>query len=191
MPPADIIFKPRRHRVPASDALLSAALGGLLCLTTSCGPGGDAVAPDAGPGSDLGPAVDAGSDAGAPSDAGSDAGTPFDAGTPVDAGPSMDAGAMDAATPADGAGPVDAGPRDAPCDVDPLRMITAADAAPGLTLAEFTAMCDGLGGFIEIHPHCGGMNSCRGISYDSGIGVLTEHTCAGLNTCTGFSCVVP
>jgi hypothetical protein len=46
-----------------------------------------------------------------------------------------------------------------------------------------------VGGTIEIHPHCGGANSCGGFSFDETIGVYTEHTCQGLNTCTGYTCV--
>ena len=47
------------------------------------------------------------------------------------------------------------------------------------------------GGFVEIHPHCGGANSCGGFSFDETIGVFSEHNCAGLNTCTGYTCVLP
>ncbi len=69
--------------------------------------------------------------------------------------------------------------------------ITSSRVVPGLTLEAFTAQCDERHGTVEIIPHCGGVNTCRGMSYDTETEVLTEHTCKGLNTCGGFSCVVP
>lgn len=69
--------------------------------------------------------------------------------------------------------------------------ITSSKEIPDMTLEKFKAMCDELGGAIEIHPSCGGANSCKGMSYDSDTHVFTEHTCKGLNTCTGYSCVLP
>lgn len=84
---------------------------------------------------------------------------------------------------------------DAGLNCDPV----GPDAEPGVntlsetkevTLEDFTADCDVLGGTIEIHPHCGGVNTCKGMSYDTGTKVYTEHTCKGLNTCAGFSCVL-
>jgi hypothetical protein len=70
-------------------------------------------------------------------------------------------------------------------------VITSSKDDPDMTLEKFTAECDARGGVIEMHPHCGGVNTCKGMSYDETIGVLTEHTCKGLNTCAGYSCVVP
>ena len=189
--PNDLIYRPRA--LTASDPLLSAALGGLLTLA-ACNPN-QYVPPvrpaDAGGRRDAGETADSGTpDAGGSLDAGasdgdsavSDASLPFDASEPeLDASVAFDASAISDA----GAG------RDVGCDADRVRIITSRDAAVGMTLEAFTAMCEGLGGYIEIHPHCGGMNSCAGISYDSDIGILTEHTCAGLNTCTGYTCVIP
>jgi hypothetical protein len=60
-----------------------------------------------------------------------------------------------------------------------------------MTLDLFTMLCDQMGGVLEVHSHCGGMNSCVGFSYDSGTQTFTEHTCKALNTCTGYSCVLP
>jgi hypothetical protein len=80
-------------------------------------------------------------------------------------------------------------PRDAICDVDPARMVTSREQRPGMTFEQFAAMCDASGGFIQTHPHCGGFNSCRGFSYDQTTTTFTTHTCAGLNTCTGWTCV--
>ncbi len=75
------------------------------------------------------------------------------------------------------------------CDVQADRVIVYSDATPSLPLDVFQALCNRVGGTIEIHPHCGGANSCGGFSYDETIGVYTEHTCQGLNTCTGYTCV--
>jgi hypothetical protein len=69
--------------------------------------------------------------------------------------------------------------------------ITSSKEIPDMTLEKFKALCDELGGAIEIHPSCGGANSCKGMSYDSDTHVFKEHTCKGLNTCTGYSCVLP
>ena len=68
--------------------------------------------------------------------------------------------------------------------------ITSSTQVANLTLEAFTADCDERNGAVQIHPHCGGANGCRGISYDSDTDILTEHTCRALNTCTGFSCIV-
>ena len=69
--------------------------------------------------------------------------------------------------------------------------ITSSRTDTSVTLESFTAECTARRGKLEIHPHCGGANSCKGMSYDAGTHVLTEHGCAGLNTCNGFSCVDP
>lgn len=70
-------------------------------------------------------------------------------------------------------------------------VITSSVVDSDMTQEKFTAMCDEKGGTIEIHPHCGGANSCKGMSYDTATHVLTEHTCKGMNTCAGYSCVLP
>lgn len=70
-------------------------------------------------------------------------------------------------------------------------VVTSSKVVPDMTLEKFTAECDTRGGTVEVHSHCGGMNSCKGMSYDEGTQTLTEHTCKGLNTCAGYSCVVP
>jgi hypothetical protein len=69
-------------------------------------------------------------------------------------------------------------------------VITSSKIVPDLTLEQFTAECDAWHGVVQIPPHCGGFNTCRGMSYDSGTDVFTEHTCRGLSTCSGFSCVL-
>lgn len=69
--------------------------------------------------------------------------------------------------------------------------VLSSKVVPDLTLAAFTLECQEAGGVVETHASCGGVNSCRGFSYDSDTEVFTEHTCRGYNTCSGFSCVVP
>lgn len=73
---------------------------------------------------------------------------------------------------------------------EPVEGVTSSKVVPDLSLEEFTEMCDDVGGSIEIHPTCGGRVTGRGFSYDSDTDVFTEHTCAGYNTCPGFSCVL-
>lgn len=69
--------------------------------------------------------------------------------------------------------------------------ITSSSLVADMTVERFTADCDARSGTVELHSHCGGLNSCQGFSYDTGTQVLTEHTCRALNTCAGYSCVVP
>jgi len=59
-----------------------------------------------------------------------------------------------------------------------------------LTLDQFTADCNAQDGVVEIQPHCGGSNDCRGFSYDSETQMLLVHSCRGLNTCGGYSCII-
>jgi hypothetical protein len=59
-----------------------------------------------------------------------------------------------------------------------------------ITQEAFSATCASRNGTVQVHPHCGGANSCRGMSYDSETETLTEHSCRATNTCTGFSCII-
>lgn len=68
--------------------------------------------------------------------------------------------------------------------------VTSTEIVADLSLDDFTVMCNEANGVVEVHAHCGGVVSGPGFSYDSDTDALTEHTCAGVNTCTGFSCVV-
>lgn len=81
----------------------------------------------------------------------------------------------------------------AACDADDAdeAKITLSRVDASVTEESFREACEELNGKIEVHPGCGGKNSCRGISYDIDTHVYTEHTCQGLNTCRGFSCVLP
>ncbi len=55
------------------------------------------------------------------------------------------------------------------------------------TLSEFQALCLERGGLVEFHASCGGVNTCKGVSYS--YGKIKEHTCRAANTCAGMSCV--
>ncbi len=180
----------------ASNALLTAAVAGLLCLSAACNPGPRPVedatpadtavadSPSATP--DVAAAPDATSDDATADASAPDSSASADVASLPDAGGGMDASLIDGAVE-----DVHRVSAEAGCDVVPDRHITSTDASFGMTLEIFTAMCDRAGGFVEIHPHCGGANSCKGFSYDEGVHVWTEHTCAGLNTCNGYSCVIP
>jgi hypothetical protein len=181
----------------ASAGLLSAALGGLLAFSVSCGSSktapnpvdtgvssdatsdavGDATSGDTGGGGDV--ATDAG-DSGAPTDTTPSEGSVDDTGGGVDT-TAADTSDIDAAI-FDG---------DAACSVVDSPVITSTVSDPGMTLDDFSAMCAALSGFVEIHPECGGHVTCKGLSYDQLTGLLTSHTCAGLNSCQGFSCILP
>lgn len=92
-----------------------------------------------------------------------------------------------------GAGCLPAGTPEITCDtsVDPDDAeIVSSTVDPTMTLELFTIECNALGGTVEQHSHCGGQNSCQGMSYYVTTGTLTTHTCQGMNSCTGYSCVV-
>jgi len=59
-----------------------------------------------------------------------------------------------------------------------------------MTLDTFTSQCGAENGVVEIQPHCGGSNACRGMSYDTELQLLVVHTCRAMNSCAGYSCVV-
>ena len=68
--------------------------------------------------------------------------------------------------------------------------ITSSTEVPGMTAEAFTAACDDRGGTVEVIPHCGGLNTCKGFSYDTSTQLLSEHTCKGAATCGGWNCVI-
>jgi hypothetical protein len=68
--------------------------------------------------------------------------------------------------------------------------ITSSEEVGVLTEAEFTALCDERGGTVEVMPHCGGFATAKGFSYDNTTLLLSEHTCAGANTCGGWNCAI-
>jgi hypothetical protein len=127
----------------ASQALLAAALGGLLCVAVGCSTS---------------------STAGSNSAAGSSSVSASNGDTPIPA------------TECDGG-------------VSPNPQVTSS-AVLDLTQDQFAKQCAARNGTFEIQPHCGGSNSCRGMSYDLETTALTEHSCRATNTCAGYSCVV-
>ncbi len=197
----------------ASHALVSAALGGLLCLGTACsssnnthsnpssggsggastgGTGGGATGGSGGTvtGGSGGSGM-AGSGGSATGGAGGSAtggtGGVSTGGTAGTGGSVTDAGAdasTDAASDAsDAAAPVY-------CSNAPDAGTVTSSVTIAMTQAQFQSLCLSNGGTFEIMPHCGGFNTCMGFSYDAGSQVLSQHTCRGLNTCGGYSCVV-
>jgi hypothetical protein len=72
----------------------------------------------------------------------------------------------------------------------PVEGVISTEIIADLTLQEFTEMCGEAGGVVETHASCGGVVSGPGFSYDDATHAFTEHTCAGYNTCSGFSCVI-
>lgn len=68
--------------------------------------------------------------------------------------------------------------------------ITSSEAVGVLAEADFKALCDARQGTVEVMPHCGGFATAKGFSYDTGTQLLSEHTCAGANTCGGWNCVL-
>lgn len=67
--------------------------------------------------------------------------------------------------------------------------VTAVRVVDSLDAPTFDAECAKRDGVLQFHAHCGGVNACRGASYDDETHELTEHTCRGMNTCSGMSCV--
>ncbi|HEX2877653.1 MAG TPA: hypothetical protein VHP33_40670 [Polyangiaceae bacterium] len=68
--------------------------------------------------------------------------------------------------------------------------ITSSENVGVMTEAEFTVLCDERGGTVEVMPHCGGFATAKGFSYDNATLLLSEHTCAGANTCGGWNCAI-
>jgi hypothetical protein len=69
--------------------------------------------------------------------------------------------------------------------------ITSSQAVASLTVEAFTEQCDARGGTVEVIPHCGGLNTCKGFSYDRTTALLSEHSCKGAVTCGGWNCLIP
>jgi len=76
-------------------------------------------------------------------------------------------------------------------DAGPTGPVVTKETEGNRTYASLKEDCDKLGGYVQVHAACAGVNSCQGFSYgDWDPGVLTQHTCAGINGCNGISCVV-
>jgi hypothetical protein len=78
----------------------------------------------------------------------------------------------------------------APAEPPEPMGILSTETLPELTFADFSDDCLGRGGVVQIHATCAGNNACRGMSFNKWSKQLTEHTCKGLNSCGGASCVV-
>jgi protein-disulfide isomerase-like protein with CxxC motif len=67
--------------------------------------------------------------------------------------------------------------------------ITSQTRVDNLDAAGFEALCAERHGTVEIMPHCGGFATAPGFAYDVTTQLLSEHSCKGANTCTGWNCV--
>jgi hypothetical protein len=109
----------------------------------------------------------------------------------LDAGSAGGGGVLADASVGGGTGTTDAATGPIVCDAAmEAGVVTSSEVVTDMTLTLFTTQCDARGGVVEIHPHCGGANSCKGMSYDTGTLVLTEHSCRGMNACAGYSCII-
>jgi len=171
--------------------LLASALAGLLCLAAcseengpelrgAAGAGGQADQPELGNGGKAeGGADSAGGSAGMPPVGGGGAAPDGAAGSP---GGSGGDGSPDTA----GASGLSGGGGAAP---EPAH-VTSSQNVGVMTEQEFTELCNTRGGTVEVMPHCGGFATAPGFSYDATTQLLSEHTCAGANTCTGWNCAI-
>lgn len=205
-----------RGAFTASHALMSAALGGLLCLGTACSSSNNAPAssgsggaPTGGSGGSAtggtGGGATGGSGGVSTGGSGGSATGGTGGGSTGGTGGSSTGGTGGGSTGGTGGSTTDGGSdasADAATDASDAAAYVYCTNAPvdvrtvtsqmtvAMTQAEFQALCSSNGGTFEIMPHCGGFNSCMGISYDTGTQVLSQHTCRGLNTCAGYSCVI-
>ncbi|HYP77517.1 MAG TPA: hypothetical protein VEQ59_19875 [Polyangiaceae bacterium] len=180
----------------SNQSLLGAALAGLLCLApTGCSATDDGASGN----SEAGAAAAAGSTSAAGAEGSlagaSDSGDGGAAGSaaPSQGGAGDSAGSAGAAGAGPGAGAGGGGTSGAAgagADPNEPAHITSSKNVGVLTEADFKALCDARGGTVEVMPHCGGFATAKGFSYDNGTQLLSEHTCAGANTCGGWNCVL-
>jgi len=164
------------QKTSATQALLVAAISGFMSVAAACGGKGAAPSPSGSTpltSSNAGDAYDSasGSDSTAAASF-ADSGTPDTSPTVISSNPHTPIPATKCET-----GRV------------PNPQVTST-VVGALSQDEFASRCAALNGIFEIQPLCGGSNSCRGMSYDSGSQTLTEHSCQATNTCSGYSCVV-
>lgn len=188
----------------ASPHLLGAALAGLLCLSgCSDGAGGGGDGGGQGGSGEAGQTSGGGGNASSAGESsGGVAGDASAAGNGTDTGgmPDGNGGANAAGSPTGGSGetpsagaPSDAGAAGAagaggaPAE---LPHITSSQNVGVMTEEQFKALCDERGGTVEVMPHCGGFATAKGFSYDSTTELLSEHTCHGANTCSGWNCAI-
>jgi hypothetical protein len=195
----------------ASSRLLGAALAGLLCLSGCSKQDADGAAGASGKSSHGGtggnPAggsssqEEAGAGAESPDGLGGHGGATGSEGGATDVGGTTDGGGTtstpeggangmlgDAGTTSNAGTPGAGGTAGAPAE---YPHIVSSENVGALTEEQFTTLCNERGGTVEVMPHCGGFATAKGFSYDSTTQLLSEHTCAGTNTCAGWNCVVP
>src|SRR6185503_5688532 len=90
---------------------------------------------------------------------------------------SADAGAEAAPDAGSGDETLDAGSCLFPTGLIPDGSVTSTTQDPDMTLEKFTLLCDQRGGTVYLICHCGGANTCKGLSYDFTTQTLIEHTC--------------
>jgi hypothetical protein len=187
----------------SNQSLLGAALAGLLCLAPAACSGKE-VGPNAtgGVGTDPPPVAGASASAGGQTSAGaggqtgagagsSDAGHGGAAGSMGGTGESAVAGGGNAAAGDRGFAGAGSGNTAGTGGAEPeLGHITSSVDVGVLTEEDFKARCDARGGAVEVMPHCGGFATAKGFAYDNSTHLLSEHTCAGANTCGGWNCVL-
>ncbi len=170
--------------LPCEPRLLAAALAGLLsltaCSTTDSNPSssGDVTS--------TGGAASTGGDtstSGATSGGASTGGAAASGGAATGGDASTGGAATGGDTSAAGAG----GEGGAPT----VPQITSSTKVENLDAIGFKALCDERGGTVEVMAHCGGLATARGFAYDTTTSMLSEHTCKGANTCSGWNCVIP
>jgi len=76
-----------------------------------------------------------------------------------------------------------------PAMTDNSNKTTSEKIDKSISLNSFLELCKSRGGLAQTHASCAGANTCKGVSFHSESGKLTEHTCAGANICAGISCV--
>ncbi|MEQ1500968.1 MAG: hypothetical protein ABMB14_02000 [Myxococcota bacterium] len=59
-----------------------------------------------------------------------------------------------------------------------------------ITYAQFDQQCTGLGGVLQTHAVCAGNVAGAGLSFNKWSKEMIDHSCKGLNTCGGISCVL-
>jgi hypothetical protein len=187
----------------ANPHLLGAALAGLLCLA-GCSIK-DAAEPSGSPNAagETNQAAGAGGTETAGTHAGGSVSSGGDSGGDASSAGGVAAGGVAAGGAADGAGAPGAsgstaggaagasGAGGAGGAAPELPHITSSENVGVMTEEQFKALCDARGGTVEVMPHCGGFATAKGFSYDSTTELLSEHTCHGANTCTGWNCAIP
>jgi hypothetical protein len=167
--------------------LLAAALAGLLsltaCSTTDSNPSSSGDVTSTGGAASTGGAS---STAGATSGGASTGGAAASGGAATGGATGGDASTGGAATGGDASSAGAGGEGGAPT----VPQITSSTKVENLDALGFKALCDERGGTVEVMAHCGGLATARGFAYDTTTSMLSEHTCKGANTCSGWNCVL-